>query len=74
MNLKPPVKKAEAARSPKSAGRRKSFCGRMCGMKAKNTSSKTAKDPNSRINSHFVLGIVVVDEKENTILGNKESQ
>jgi hypothetical protein len=22
----------------------------MCGMKAKNTSSKTAKDPNSRIN------------------------
>jgi len=50
MNLKPPVKKAEAAKSPKSAGRRKSFCGRMCGMKAKNTSSKTAKDPNSRIN------------------------
>jgi hypothetical protein len=32
MNLKPPVKKAEAAKSPK------------------NTSSKTAKDPNSRIN------------------------
>jgi hypothetical protein len=26
MNLKPPVKKAEAAKSPKSAGRRKSFC------------------------------------------------
>ena len=50
MNLKPPVKKAEAAKSPKSAARRKSFCGRMCGMKAKNTSSKTAKDPNSRIN------------------------
>ena len=50
MNLKPPVKKAEAAKSPKSAGRRKSFCGRMCGMKAKNTSSKTARDPNSRIN------------------------
>jgi hypothetical protein len=37
-------------KSPKSAGRRKSFCGRMCGMKAKNTSSKTARDPNSRIN------------------------
>ena len=50
MNLKPPVKKAEAKRSPKAAGRRKSFCGRMCGMKSKLTSSKTARDPNSRIN------------------------
>jgi len=50
MNLKPPVKKAEAARSKRSAARRKSFCGRMCGMRAKLTSSKTAKDPNSRIN------------------------
>ena len=49
-NLKPPVRRAEAAKSPKAAGRRKSFCGRMCGMKAKNTSSKTASDPNSRIN------------------------
>jgi hypothetical protein len=50
MNLKPPVKKAEAKRSPKSAARRKSFCARMEGMKAKNTSAKTAKNPNSRIN------------------------
>lgn len=49
-NLKPPVKKAEAKKSPKSAARRKSFCSRMCGMKKQNTSSKTAKDPNSRIN------------------------
>ena len=49
-NLKPPVKKAEAKKSPKSAARRKSFCARMEGMKAKNTSSKTAKNPNSRIN------------------------
>jgi hypothetical protein len=49
-NLKPPVKKAEAARSEKSAARRKSFCARMEGMKKKNTSSKTAKDPDSRIN------------------------
>jgi len=48
--LKPPVKKAEAARSPKSAARRKSFCARMEGMKKKNTSAKTAKNPNSRIN------------------------
>ena len=30
--------------------RHKSFCKRMKGMKAKNTSSKTARDPNSRIN------------------------
>lgn len=50
MNLKPPVKKAQAAKSPKAAARRKSFCARMEGMKRKNTSSKTAKDPNSRIN------------------------
>lgn len=50
MNLKPPVKKAQAAKSPKSAARRKSFCARMEGMKRVNTSAKTAKDPNSRIN------------------------
>jgi hypothetical protein len=30
--------------------RHKSFCARMKGMKAKNTGSKAAKDPNSRIN------------------------
>jgi len=34
----------------KAAKRRKSFCARMEGMKKKLTSSKTAKDPNSRIN------------------------
>ena len=34
----------------KRAKRRKSFCARMKGMKAKNTSSKTARDPDSRIN------------------------
>ena len=49
-NLKPPVKAGQAKKSPKSAARRKSFCGRMCGMKSKLTSSKTARDPNSRIN------------------------
>jgi hypothetical protein len=38
------------AKSKKSAARRKSFCARMEGMKQKNTSSKTARDPNSRIN------------------------
>jgi hypothetical protein len=34
----------------KPAKRRASFCSRMSGMKKKNTSAKTAKDPNSRIN------------------------
>ena len=36
--------------SPKAAGRRKSFCARMSGMKAKLTGEKAKKDPNSRIN------------------------
>ena len=49
-DIKPPVKKAEAARSEKSAKRRVAFCRRMKGMKDKLTSAKTAKDPNSRIN------------------------
>jgi hypothetical protein len=34
----------------KRAKRRSSFCRRMRGMKSKLTSSKTANDPNSRIN------------------------
>jgi hypothetical protein len=34
----------------KAAKRRASFCSRMSGMKKKLTSSKTAKDPDSRIN------------------------
>ena len=33
-----------------AAGRRKSFCSRMSGMKKKLTSAKTANDPDSRIN------------------------
>lgn len=47
MNLKPPAPKPK---TDKDAARRKSFCARMSGMKAKNTSEKTKKDPNSRIN------------------------
>ncbi len=50
MNLKPPVSKEQAAKSDKAASRRESFCSRMSGMKAKLTSEKTKKDPNSRIN------------------------
>jgi hypothetical protein len=49
-DLKPPVKRAEAAKSKAAAARRESFCDRMEGMKRKNTSAKTARDPNSRIN------------------------
>lgn len=47
MNLKPP---APNPKTKKDAGRRKSFCARMEGMKAKNTGEKAKKDPNSRIN------------------------
>jgi hypothetical protein len=46
-NLKAP---APNPKTKKDAGRRKSFCARMKGMRAKNTSAKTARDPNSRIN------------------------
>jgi hypothetical protein len=49
-NIKAPVKKAEAAKSPTSAKRRIAFCRRMKGLKAKLTSAKTANDPDSRIN------------------------
>jgi hypothetical protein len=38
------------APQPEGGSRRNSFCKRMCGMKRKRTSSKTANDRNSRIN------------------------
>jgi hypothetical protein len=47
-NLKAPVKKEEAKKSPKSAARRKSYCARSAGQ-AK-MFPKAAKDPNSRLN------------------------
>lgn len=43
MNLKAPSKDPDNPRH-------KSFCSRMKGMKAKQTSAKTANDPDSRIN------------------------
>jgi len=46
-NLKPP---APNPKTKEDAGRRKSFCARMQGMKRKLTSASTANDPNSRIN------------------------
>jgi hypothetical protein len=41
-NIKPP--------QPEGGPRKKSFCARMKGMKRVNTSAKTARDPQSRIN------------------------
>jgi len=38
------------APQPEGGPRKKSFCARMRGMKAKLTSAKTARDPDSRIN------------------------
>ena len=38
------------APQPEGGKRKDSFCARMEGMKKKNTSSKTARDPDSRIN------------------------
>jgi hypothetical protein len=45
--LKPP---APNPKTKEDAGRRKSFCARMSGMKKKLTSAKTKNDPDSRIN------------------------
>jgi hypothetical protein len=49
-DIKPPVKKAEAAKSPAKAKRRIAFCRRMEGLRQKLTSAKTRNDPNSRVN------------------------
>ena len=45
-----PDKPGLKAPQPEGGPRKDSFCARMKGMKAKNTSAKTANDPNSRIN------------------------
>ena len=49
-NIKRPVTSKEAAHNPEASQRRENFRTRMCGMKHKLTSAKTAHDPNSRIN------------------------
>ena len=49
-DIKPPVKQAEAAKSPTKAKRRIAFCKRMTGLRNKLTSAKTRNDPNSRVN------------------------
>lgn len=45
-----PGKPGLKAPQPGGGPRRRTFCARMGGMKKKLTSSKTANDPNSRIN------------------------
>jgi len=50
MALKRPVTLKQAKAFPGAAKRRKSFCERMGGMRAKLTSAKKAKDPKSAIN------------------------
>ena len=47
-NLKPPVSKEKAKKSPKSAKRRKSFCSRMGGQK-KMHNIDCSDDPDKRI-------------------------
>ena len=44
------TKPSKLKKGSKAAKRRKSFCARMKGMKKKLTSTKKARDPNSRIN------------------------
>ena len=49
-NAANPGKPGLKAPQPQGGPRKKSFCARMSGMKKKLTSSRTANDPNSRIN------------------------
>jgi hypothetical protein len=55
MNLKPPVSAKQAAKSPKSAARRKSFCARMGGSKGP---LKTPKDDQHAKHWRCANGIV----------------
>ena len=50
LSLAVTTKPSKLKKGSKAAKRRKSFCSRMSGMKAKLTGSKKARDPNSRIN------------------------
>ena len=64
--------------SKKTQSRRKSFCARMCGMKKRNTSSKTANDPKSKINAALRVwgcrcGTNESYETETTMLNERRS-
>jgi len=50
LSLAVTTKPSKLKKGSKSWKRRRSFCARMSGMKKRLTSSKTANDPNSRIN------------------------
>jgi Domain of unknown function (DUF6321) len=50
LSLAVTTKPSKLKKGSKKWKRRKSFCSRMLGMRKKLTSSKTARDPNSRIN------------------------
>jgi len=52
--------------SKKTQKRRKSFCARMCGMKRRRTSSKTANDPKSKINAALRVWGCRCDTNEST--------
>lgn len=48
--LKSAEKCKGSEKAPVGSPRQKSFCGRMCGMKKKNTGTKKKKDPDSCLN------------------------
>tara|TARA_B100000212_G_C26960411_1_gene358250 strand:+ start:181 stop:387 length:207 start_codon:yes stop_codon:yes gene_type:complete len=65
MNLKRPVT-GKVKPGSKAAKRRASFCAWMGGIKKKLTGSKTAKDPNSRINKALInWKYLLTNEKAN---------
>ena len=64
------TKPSKLKKGSKAAKRRKSFCARMKGMKKKLTSSKTARDPNSRNNKSLrKWNCQVVAKRKDPIVG-----
>ena len=64
------TKPSKLKKGSKASNRRKSFCARMKGMKKKLTSSKTARDPNSRINKSLrKWNCQVVAKRKDPIVG-----
>lgn len=55
--------------SDKTQSRRKSFCARMCGMKSRNTSAETARDPKSKINASLRVWGCRCNKTESSSLG-----
>ena len=61
------TKPSKLKKGSKASKRRKSFCARMKGMKKKLTSSKTARDPNSRINKSLRKWNCQMAKKKSTV-------